>query len=462
LKRWIMAVVVTSAVAGSGLLASSLAAGAAPAAADSSAASSGIAPLSKIVDSPFSPKPPTTAQCENSTGFACYSPSQIETAYDMKSLYKSKYTGSGETIALIDSFGSPTILKDLKTFDAAFGLPAPPSVKIIQPAGKVPPFNSKNSLMVSWAVEQSLDVEWAHAMAPGASLLLVETPVAETIGVHGFPQIVKAENYVIDHKMAQVISESLAAAEASFPSAKDILNLRSAFINAKKNKVTVLGAAGDWGATSPSDASESTYYTFRTVNWPASDPLVTGVGGLQLHLNAHGKQVLAPNVWNDTSLLGSPAAGSGGVSDVFKRPSYQDSVKNVVGKWRGVPDISMSAAVDGGALVYMSFKGLPGPAYYIVGGTSWATPLFAGVVAVADQYAGHSLGLLNPALYKLAAEQAPGIVDVTTGENTVSWDQNGKTHTVPGYVAGTGYDLASGLGTVNGAKFVPELAKAAS
>jgi subtilase family serine protease len=450
------------AVAGTGLLASSVAAGQASAAAGTSPAGSGIAPLSKFIDQPFASKPPTTNQCLDATGLACYSPNQMETAYDMKSLYKNKYTGKGETIALIDSFGSPTILSDLKTFDAAFGLPAPPSVKIIQPAGKVPPFNPKNSLMVDWAVEQSLDVEYAHAMAPGANLLLVDTPVAETIGVHGFPRIVQAENYVIDHKMAQVISQSLAAAEASFPSPKDILKLRSAFVNADKNHVTVLGAAGDWGATSPSDASESTYYTFRTANWPASDPLVTAVGGLQLHLNAAGDQVSAPNVWNDTSLLGSPAAGSGGLSAVFKRPSYQNSVKSVVGDWRGVPDISMSAAVDGGALVYMSFKGLDGPAYYIVGGTSWATPLFAGVVAVADQYAGHSLGLLNPALYKLAAENAPGIVDVTTGENTVSFVQNGKEYTVDGYVAGPGYDLASGLGTVNGAKFVPEIAKAAS
>jgi subtilase family serine protease len=459
-------------VGGSGLWASLSAGLPSTATARPAAVAPGIAPLSRIVNKPFTSKPPTTAQCESSIGLACYSPNQYETAYDMNSLYKSKYTGAGETIALIDSYGSPTVLSDLKTFDTSFGLPAPPSVKIIQPAGKVPPYNSKNSLMVSWAVEQSLDVEYAHAMAPGASLLLVETPVAETIGVHGFPQIVQAENYVIDHKMAQVISQSLATAEASFSSPKDILSLRSAFVNAQKNKVTVLGAAGDWGASSPSDASESAYYTFRTANWPASDPLVTAVGGLQLHLNAKGTQVRAPNVWNDTSLLGSPAAGGGTLSSVFKRPSYQSVVKNAVGSWRGVPDISMSAAVDGGALVYMSFKGLPEPAFYVVGGTSEATPLFAGVVAVADQYAGHSLGLLNPALYKIAATKGEtGIVNVSTGENTITFVQNGKNYTVPGYEAvgpetggtvATGYSLASGLGTVDGAKFVPELVKASS
>jgi subtilase family serine protease len=426
-----------------------------------STAAAGIPPLSKIVNRPFAGTPPTTAQCENSTGLACYSPNQFETAYDMKSLYKDKWTGAGETIALVDSFGSPTIKQDLSTFDAGFGLPAPPSFKIIQPAGKVPAYNPGNSLMVSWAEETSLDVEYAHAMAPGANLLLVETPVAETIGVQGFPQIVAAENYVIKHKMADVISQSLATAEASFPSASSILELRSAYIAAEKAHVTVLGAAGDWGPTSPSDASESTYYTSAAANWPASDPLVTSVGGLQLYLNAAGDQVMSPNVWNENSLLGSPAAGGGTLSSVFSRPSYQDSVKAVVGNHRGVPDLSMSASVDGGALVYMSFKGLPGPAYYIIGGTSEATPLLAGVIAVADQYAGHPLGLINPALYKIAATKGEtGIVDVTTGENTVTWVQNGHTYTVPGYVARPGYDLSSGLGTIDGASFVPELVKA--
>jgi subtilase family serine protease len=428
-----------------------------------STAATGIPPMSKIVNRPFAGKPPTTVQCLNSTGFACYSPGQFETAYNMKSLYKDKWNGAGETIALVDSFGSPTIKQDLATFDAGFGLPAPPSFKIIQPAGKVPAYNPKNSLMVSWAEETSLDVEYSHAMAPGANLLLVETPVAETIGVHGFPQIVKAENYVIKHKMAEVISQSLAAAEASFPSPKSILKLRSAYINAVKAHVTVLGAAGDWGETSPSDASESTYYTFATANWPSSDPLVTSVGGLQLHLNAAGDQVLPPNVWNENSLLGAPVAGGGGLSSVFSRPSYQNSVESVVGNHRGLPDLSMSASVNGGALVYMSFKGLPGPAYYIIGGTSEATPLLAGVIAVADQYAGHPLGLINPALYKIAATKGEtGIVDITTGVNTVTWVQNGKTYTVPGAVAGPGYDLSSGLGTIDGANFVPELAKADS
>jgi subtilase family serine protease len=413
-------------------------------------------PLAVVVSSAFA-QVPTTSQCEAEIGIACYSPNQLETAYDMGPLYQKDLTGTGETIALIDSYGSPTIVHDLKVFDKAFGLPAPPSFQIIQPAGKVPPYTSKDPLMVAWAEETSLDVQYAHAMAPGANILLVETPVAETIGVQGFPEIVQAENYIINHHMVDVISQSLAAAEVSFPSPNSILKLRSAYINADAHNVTVLGAAGDWGASSPSDASESTYYTSATANWPASDPLVTAVGGTQLHLNDAGQRVQPDNVWNDTNLLGSPAAGGGTVSSVFGRPSYQDGVEGVVGAHRGVPDISLSAAVDGGVLVYFSFGGLPA-GFYIIGGTSEATPVFSGIVAIADQAAGHRLGLLNPALYTLAEAHAPGIVDITTGNNTVTFAQDGQTYTVPGYLAGPGYDLASGLGTVDGADLVAELA----
>lgn len=401
--------------------------------------------------------PPTTSDCRKLFGIYCYSPLQIEAAYQTPTLYKQGLTGTGETIAIVDSFGSPTITADLATFDSAFGLPAPPSFKIITPAGAIPPFDPNNATMVGWAEETSLDVEYAHSMAPGANILLVETPVAETIGVQGFPEIVKAENYVIDNGLADVITQSFAAAERTFPSAASVLSLRSAYVNARKHHVTVLAAAGDDGATSADDPSGSTYYTVRSPSWPATDPLVTAVGGTELFLNANGSRQTADVVWNDTNLLGEPASGSGGVSTLFARPSYQSAIPTPFGK-RSVPDISMSAAVNGGVLVYMSFGGLPAPNFYIIGGTSEASPLFSGVVALADQAAGHPLGLLNDKLYTLAASGAAGIVDVTTGNNTVSFLQGGKTRTVPGYVASTGYDMASGLGTVDAAALVPELA----
>jgi subtilase family serine protease len=135
-------------------------------------------------------------------------------------------------------------------------------------------------------------------------------------------------------------------------------------------------------------------------------------------------------------------------------------VRKIVGASRGVPDISMSGACNGAVDMYQSFSGQPA-GWYPTCGTSEATPEFAGIVALADQVAGHPLGLINPLLYRLSAEHAPGIVDVLSGSNTVSFSQGGTPHTVPGFRARPGYDLASGVGTVNAFWFVRELARAA-
>ena len=376
-------------------------------------------------------------------------------------------TGKGATIVIVDSFGSPTIRSDLATFDQTFGLPAPPSFKIIQPAGAVPPYDPTNSDMIGWAGETTLDVEYAHTIAPGANILLVETPVSETEGVTGFPQIVKAEEYVINHHLGDVISQSFSATEQTFTSKAQVDALRGAYIDAYAKHITVLAATGDSGAANVG-LDGSTYYTFPTTTWPPSDPLVTGVGGTQLHLDANGNHTSPDTVWNDTYSVPTnqfifgdngpnPLAGGGGKSVLFSRPSYQALVRHVVGNSRGVPDISMSAACNGAVDVYQSFAGIPA-GWYPTCGTSEATPLFSGIVALADQVAGHPLGLINPALYLMSAAHLPGLVDVTSGNNTVTFSQNGQTYTVQGYSARPGYDLASGVGTVNGAAFVPELA----
>jgi subtilase family serine protease len=166
-------------------------------------------------------------------------------------------------------------------------------------------------------------------------------------------------------------------------------------------------------------------------------------------------------VWNDTALFKSPAASTGGRSRVFARPVYQAGVSGLTGSARGVPDISMSAAVNGSALVYLDAKAGGGQAgFYLIGGTSEASPEFAGIIAIADQAAGHGLGLLNPALYAMEAASAPGIVDVTSGNNSVTFKQGGARHTVHGFRAKAGYDLTTGIGTINAALFVPELVAA--
>jgi subtilase family serine protease len=415
------------------------------------------------------PSPPTTASCRRDYKVACYQPAQIQQAYHLPGLYARGITGRGTTIVIVDSFGSPTITSDLAAFDQAFGLPAPPSFRIIAPAGRVPAYDPNNSDMVGWAGETTLDVEYAHVVAPGASLLLVETPVPETEGVKGFPQIVAAETYVLKHHLGDVISQSFSATERTFPSPAAVKQLRGAYQLAARDGVTVLAASGDSGAADVK-LDASTYYLSPQTSWPDSDPLVTGVGGTQLHFGANGAPA-APTAWNDTYDVAaegfaaggtgpSPLSTGGGRSVLFSRPGFQDGVRGVVGNRRGVPDVSMSAACDGSVVTYATFGGAP-PGWSPSCGTSEATPLFAGIVALADQVAGHRLGLVNPALYRLAAAHAPGITDVTEGNSTVSFTQGGRRYTVRGFAATRGYDLTSGVGTVNAALFVPELAAAA-
>ena len=399
--------------------------------------------------------PPTTSQCLALFGIHCYQPAQFAKAYNLNALHAAGIDGRGKTILIVDSFGSPTLAHDLHVFDQTFGLPDPPSLVIRHDAGTPPPFDPTNGDMTGWAVETTLDVEYSHVFAPGAKILVEATPVSETEGVQGFPEIVTAENYAINHHMGDVISQSFGATEETFPSAQSILALRGSFLNAQRHNVTVLGGSGDLGATD-FESNISDIYPFRVNSWPSSDPLVTSIGGTQLTLDDSGNRLQQDVVWNDGF-----GAGGGGVSAVFERPDFQDRVRRVVGNHRGTPDISLSAAVDGSAVMYWSFGSRPG--YHLVGGTSEATPEFAGIVAMADQLAGRRLGNLNSALYELGQEHAAGIVDITSGNNSFGpfTNSDGKTYTVVGFNATRGYDLASGWGTIDAAKFVPELARSA-
>jgi subtilase family serine protease len=420
-------------------------------------------PQAKALSTPW-----TTALCESELDIACYGPDQIRSAYNEAPLFNKGITGKGATIVIVDSFGSPTIQSDLSTFDKQFGYPDPPSFKIITPAGALPPWDPNDSVMTGWAGETTLDVEYAHTVAPGANILLVETPTAETEGVTGFPEIVTAEKYVVDHHLGDVISQSFDATEETFTSYAQLAPLRAAYLDAFAHGVTVLAATGDDGSTN-AELDGSTLYTTPTTGWPSTDPLVTAVGGTQLKESASG--TFTSNVWNDTydvplqeAFTGTdgpnPFATGGGVSEFFKRPLYQIGVARVTGPMRGVPDISMTGACDGAVTTYESYPGgVTG--WHLTCGTSESTPLFAGIVALADQVAHHPLGLVNPTLYALSALHAPGLVDVTQGNNTVSFTQGAANtlYTVQGYSAKPGYDLASGVGTINAAYFVPELAR---
>jgi subtilase family serine protease len=392
-----------------------------------------------------------TSQCLATLKISCYSPLQYRVAYDLNPLYRAGITGAGRTIVIVDSFGSPTIQNDLNVFDAQWGLPN--TTVQIEQFGVIPAFDPNDSTMAGWAEETTLDVEYAHAIAPGAHIVLAETAIAETEGTTGLPEMMNAEKTLIDKGVGDVITQSFGATENTFPgfdqgNYSSLLNLRYAFTDAARHGVTVLASSGDEGATD-AEADGSTLYPFPVNSWPSSDPLVTSLGGTQLALDDSGNRLSPDVVWND-----GHGAGGGGKSAVFSRPLFQIGVASVVGSHRGTPDISMSSAVNGGAWVYFSFLGTAAP-WHIFGGTSEASPVFSGIVAMADQVAHRRLGDINGGLYTLSAlsqhtKLPTGIVDVTSGNNTFGG--------VTGYPAGPGYDLSSGVGTIDANKFVRALA----
>src|ERR1700744_3183223 len=287
--------------------------------------------------------PLPTSQCQTQLGISCYSPLQYRVAYDLNPLYAKGITGAGKTIVIVDSFGSPTIVNDLHVFDTQWGLPDP-SLTIRQ-FGTIPTFNPNDSTMVGWAEETTLDVEYAHSIAPGAKIVLAETPVAEVEGTSGLPEMMNAEKSLIDRGIGDVITQSFGATENTFPgfssgNFSSLLNLRYAFKDAQAHGVTVLASSGDDGATN-AESDASTLYPVRVNSWPSSPPLVTSVGGTMLNLDNSGNRLSPDVVWNDGF-----GAGGGGLSGVFERPEFQDGVAGVVGDQRGPPDISMPASGD--------------------------------------------------------------------------------------------------------------------
>jgi subtilase family serine protease len=438
--------------------------------------------------------PPTEAQCF-SVGRRCFTPAAMQNSYNLGPLYLQGLDGRTQTIVIVDSFGSDTIRTDLNVFNNAFGLPhlcgetnvvcsagmATFDVLELQgsPATKAPPSTSKGTgqeARNAWALEVSLDVEWAHSIAPGANILLVTTPTAETLGVQGFPDMMSAEQYVVDHRLGSVISQSFASAEDAFGSSQSLQNLRHAFLAARDAGITVLGSSGDSGTANIMKQPVKSPQTipFPTVEWPASDPLVTGVGGTYLCTNPitgvgvdsvdpPGKCRANPGVRE----VGWTFSG-GGFSDVFARPDFQNSLpagSTPIGSMRGVPDVAYQASAGTGVLVYITAPGYTGlvcgtttcsQGWYVVGGTSSGSPQFAAIVAIADQLNGGPLGYINPALYRIGSDPvryANDFYDVTSGNNQTD-------PTIAGYPATKGWDPVTGLGTPNAATLVPDLVKA--
>jgi subtilase family serine protease len=425
--------------------------------------------------------PPTEAQCF-ALGRRCFTASAMQASYNLPPLYAAGNEGQGVTIAIIDSFGSPNMASDLNNFDNQMGLQhmcgeanytcqsGDPTFTHVywngQTQVKSPPPNSNGSGLQErdgWIVETALDVEWAHAMAPKANILNVTTNPAETQGVQGLPSMMNAEQYIVDHDQATVITQSFGTTEEAFNSTQSLLNLRHAFISAEQNGVTVLASTGDGGSANAVKTPTKNPVTvpYATVNWPASDPLVTAVGGTYLCTDpTTGTSVDSAD---PPSICGANPGereigwidSGGGFSHIFDTPSYQSTLpagSTAIGDKRGIPDVAFQASSRTAPLVYATFDG--GGGWFLVGGTSCSSPQFAGLVAIADQMAGHGLGPINQTLYTLAAnptDYAADFFDVTTGNNQADPD-------VPGYPASTGWDPVTGLGTPNAAKLVPALA----
>ena len=222
---------------------------------------------------------PMDADCRTFINIPCYSPQEIQNACGLASILNAGYTGVGETIIIIVSFGSPTIAQDLQIFDADYGLPDPPSFTVLAPLGTVP-FDPTNSDQVGWAFETTLDVEWAHAIAPGANIVLLTSPVSETEGMQGMPEFLLLEQYALDHHLGKIISQSWGATENTLftPAGQQVFeDFERFYQDAAQQNVTVLASAGDVGSDNPD--INGTIYPFPTVIFPASSPLVTAVGG---------------------------------------------------------------------------------------------------------------------------------------------------------------------------------------
>ena len=347
----------------------------------------------------------------------CYGPTQIRTAYDVPS----SVDGTGTTIVIIDGFQSSTVKTDLDAFDAVWGLP-PANLTIPPPPdGTTPPDPSQ----MGWFVEQAIDVEWAHAIAPGAHLVLVQAKTG------GDADLLSAMKYAIDNNLGDIISMSFSEAE-SCPTAAFLADEHATFQQAVANGISLVAASGDNGAAERTcDGS-----LVSGVATPASDPFVTAVGGTTL---------VADRV---TGAYGSETAWShsgGGFSAVYRRPGYQAPFQENNAA-RGLPDVAWSADRFGfGPSVAL---GMPLKA----AGTSIATAEWAGVAALAVEAAGHRLGTLNISLYHAgkSKDAATRFHDITSGTNSSPAFQ--------GASAGPGWDPVTGLGTPDVANLIAWIA----
>jgi subtilase family serine protease len=465
------------------------------------------------------PSPDPSGHTKVYPDFHCYTAQDILAAYGVDQLHAGGTMGQGQTIVLVDAYGSPTAAADLQHFHDVFFPSLPnPNFDQVFPQGAPDYKNTAHGNGLSgpsgaagWSGEATLDIEWAYAIAPKAHIVLLAVPPAETEGVQGFPNLFNAISWAIDNYPAGTIfSQSFGVTEQTFGGAAQTQTAKfdAVYKKAAAKGDTVLASSGDNGTYGLNkQQKESRYYSFPTVGWPASSPYLTAVGGTQLQYGwtwapTSDQPFLADGsdnpayfnwteggnseaVWNENWL---PAATGGGPSAIYTRPAYQNAQASIIGtNARGVPDLSWNAAVNGGVLVWITaFPNYQRPGWHVYGGTSASSPQVAGVIALANQQladggSSKRVGALNPWLYQLGnaagsssstftgsgdfrdiVPQTYGTVPFTLKNNTNQANADGTTPAgLPdGWPTLNGWDMTTGFGSPRAPSFVADLVAA--
>jgi pseudomonalisin len=383
---------------------------------------------------------------EFSSGGAYYlAPADFATIYNLTPLYQQSINGSGQTVAIVAR--SNIKIADVRQFRAYFGLPANDPQIIVN--GTDPGIFSSGE-----ETEADLDVEWSGAVAKNSTIkVVISKSTNSSDGVDLSAQ------YIVNHNLASVMSTSFGLCEASLGTAGNNF-LNSLWQQAAAQGITVFVSSGDNGAAGCDSASASTAVRGRAVNGLCSTPYSVCVGGTEFNDRSHaslywassstsGTQASALSyipevVWNESGAGSGLWAGGGGMSAIYAKPSWQAGAGVPADGKRDVPDVSLTAAGHDGYLIFQE-GGL-----YVVGGTSAASPSFAGIMALVVQSTAVRQGNSNTAFYPLATRQRAGgaavFHDVTSGNNSVPGES--------GFTATTGYDQASGLGSVDASVLV--------
>ncbi|MBE3560674.1 MAG: S53 family peptidase [Ktedonobacteraceae bacterium] len=374
----------------------------------------------------------------------CYSPAQIRRAYGIQSLHQRGIRGAGRTIVIVDLYQNPTLWPDLQLFDRIFGL-NDPWFKSIAPFG-LRPFDPRNPAMLGFALEIALDMQWTHAIAPDAQLTLVlGNPANDTLQGQ-IDALIQATSYAVQNNLGDVISLSVGTSESCYTDA-EIGAWHNVFRQARERNIGVFVAAGDTGSNAGvCDEAGNLVSNGQGVLYPASDPLVTAVGGTTLFASRTGVYQ-RETVWNRSQTTGG--ATGGGFSRIFTRPAYQDGLART-GSQRGIPDVAYVADPLTGVPIVSSFL-VPGQTVILpVGGTSAGAPQWAAISVLVDQLANRRLGFLNPAIYRISSSKyyTRGFHDITSGDNTYTFiSLNAEQMSIAGFAAGQGWDAASGAGS---------------